>query len=142
MEKFLFKNLFIFWPQHVACEILVLQPVIEPRSLGVRAQGSNHWTTREFSKTTSLQLNLKKGGANKSWDMSRGFLTYKLSKLNEVKIFLFSNSKAEKEILLKFLSRTSLGSTVIQNWSSKLGLLFLDSRLVKGTLNNVYTLFF
>ena len=42
-------------------------------------------------------------------------LNLQVIKLNEVKIFLFSNSKAEKEILLNYLSRTSLGSTVIQN---------------------------
>ena len=55
----------MYWPHHVACGILVPQPVIEPRSLGVRAQSPNHWTTREFSKTTSLHLNLKKGVGGK-----------------------------------------------------------------------------
>ena len=84
MEKYLFKNLFIYWPHHVTCGILVPQTGIEPRSLGVRAQSPNRWTTREFSKATSLQLNLKKevggeGGGDKNWDMSRRFWTYKLS---------------------------------------------------------------
>ena len=31
-----------------ACGILVLQPQMEPRPLGVKAWSPNHWTTREF----------------------------------------------------------------------------------------------
>ena len=103
----------------MTCGILVPQTGIEPRSLGVRAQSPNCWTTREFSKATSLQLNLKKevggGGGRQKLRHEQKILNLQVIKLNEVKIFLFSNSKAEKEILLNYLSRTSLGSTVIQN---------------------------
>ena len=39
-----------FWPCHLACEILVPQPGIEPMPSVVKGQSPNHWTTRELSK--------------------------------------------------------------------------------------------
>ena len=40
--------IFIFWPHHTACGILVPQLEIEARPLAVKAWSSNPWTTREF----------------------------------------------------------------------------------------------
>ena len=37
-----------FLQRHVACEIIVPQPEIEPGPSTVRKQSPNHWTTREF----------------------------------------------------------------------------------------------
>ena len=44
-----FKKLLIFisWPCHVACGILVPQPGIEPMPPEVEGQSLNHWTTME-----------------------------------------------------------------------------------------------
>ena len=36
-----------FWPPHVACGILVLQPGIKPTSPALEAGSLNHWTARE-----------------------------------------------------------------------------------------------
>ena len=41
-------SIFVFWPYHMTCEILVPQPGIELWPSAVRTQSSNHWTTREF----------------------------------------------------------------------------------------------
>ena len=41
-------TVFWFWLHCAACGILVPQPGIAPRPLAVKAQSSNHWTTREF----------------------------------------------------------------------------------------------
>lgn len=38
----------IFWPQHVACGILVPESGIEPKPGEVRAQSPKPWTTRDF----------------------------------------------------------------------------------------------
>ena len=47
---------FFFWLCLPACGILVPQPGIEPGPSAVRAQSSNHWTTREFPKGLFLTL--------------------------------------------------------------------------------------
>jgi len=39
--------LFIHWPHHVACGLLVPQPGIEPASLALEAWSFNHWIARE-----------------------------------------------------------------------------------------------
>ena len=44
---FFFKLIFIFWPFHLACGILVPQPEIEPSPPAVEALSLNHWTARE-----------------------------------------------------------------------------------------------
>ena len=43
---------------HVACEILVLQPGIKPGPLAVRVWSSNHWTAREVSDLSDLEVAL------------------------------------------------------------------------------------
>ena len=40
--------MWVFWPCHVACGILVPRPVIEPGPSAVKAWGPNLWTAREF----------------------------------------------------------------------------------------------
>ena len=40
--------LLFFWPRHVACEILVPHPGIEPGPTAVKARSPNHWTARGF----------------------------------------------------------------------------------------------
>ena len=40
-------NVFIYWPCHVACGILVPQPGVEPAPPAVEVQSLNHWTTKE-----------------------------------------------------------------------------------------------
>jgi len=40
-----------FWPRHKAYGIPVSQPEMEPLPPAVEAQGSSHWTTREFLET-------------------------------------------------------------------------------------------
>ena len=42
------NQLFLFWPRHLACGILVPQPGVEPRCLAVKERSPNHWTAREF----------------------------------------------------------------------------------------------
>ena len=42
--------LFFFWPQHVACRILVPQPGIEPMPPAMEAWSPNHWTAREVPR--------------------------------------------------------------------------------------------
>ena len=42
---------FFFWPRHTAYGILVSRPETEPFPSAVEAQGSSHWTTREFLET-------------------------------------------------------------------------------------------
>ena len=37
-----------FWPCHVACRILVLQPEIEPAPPELEAWSPNYWTAREI----------------------------------------------------------------------------------------------
>ena len=46
-----------FWPHCVACRILASQPGIEP--LVVKAQGPNHWTTREVLPVSILSGSYK-----------------------------------------------------------------------------------
>ena len=41
-----------FWPCHAVCGILVPQPGIEPMPRVVEACSLNHWTAKEFPKTT------------------------------------------------------------------------------------------
>ena len=48
LMPYFFEFVFLFWPPHMACGILVLQPGLEPEPLAVKVQGPNHWTTREF----------------------------------------------------------------------------------------------
>ena len=48
---FFFYFFLLHW---VACEILVLQPGIEPIRPTVEAQSPNHWTTREFLTSSSF----------------------------------------------------------------------------------------
>ena len=50
--------LFVFWPHHVACEILVPQPDTEPMTSAVKARSPNHWT-REFPPVSSLKTKTK-----------------------------------------------------------------------------------
>ena len=38
----------VSWPIHAACKILLPPPGIEPVPSAVKVQSSNHWTTREF----------------------------------------------------------------------------------------------
>ena len=40
--------IYLFWPRHRTCEILVLQPGTEPRPMAVRAPSPYYWTAREF----------------------------------------------------------------------------------------------
>ena len=47
-------QLFVLFFDHVACEILVPQPGIEPGPLAVRVQSSSHWTIRKFLKNLVL----------------------------------------------------------------------------------------
>ena len=52
-------NLFYFiWPCPKTCRILVPQPGMEPVSLEVATQSPNRWTSRKFSKSISLNVNL------------------------------------------------------------------------------------
>ena len=39
--------IFISWPHHSVCGILVPRPGTEPTPLAVEAQSLNHWATRE-----------------------------------------------------------------------------------------------
>ena len=41
---------------HMACEILILQPGIKPGPLAVRVWSPNHWTAREFSDLSDLEV--------------------------------------------------------------------------------------
>ena len=52
---YLFMYLFIFWPCHVACEILVPPPGIEPVPPTLVAQSLNHWTAKEVPGPFSLE---------------------------------------------------------------------------------------
>ena len=53
LEVLFFLSFFLsFWPCHVACGILVLKPGIEPEHLAMRAQSPNHWTAREFPRSS------------------------------------------------------------------------------------------
>ena len=54
---FCLKTLFVFWPRHTACEILVPRPGIEPVHPAVEAQSPNRWTTREVPKDTLFNIN-------------------------------------------------------------------------------------
>ena len=49
-------NFFLSCPHYTVCGILVPQPGIEPKPSVVKAQNSNHWTTRELPNTASLCL--------------------------------------------------------------------------------------
>ena len=42
----------------MVCEILVLQPGVKPGPLAVRVWSSNHWTAREFSDLSDLEMAL------------------------------------------------------------------------------------
>jgi len=46
----------IFWPNHVACGILVPESGIEPKPGEVRAQSPKPWTTRDFPAVTSYEV--------------------------------------------------------------------------------------
>ena len=67
--KFHFFFFFFFWPHHAACRIFVPRPEVEPRTLAVKAQNPNHWTTSEVPKfhflihtlSTSGLLRVRKG---------------------------------------------------------------------------------
>ena len=43
---FFFKEIFIFWPCHMTCRILVPWPGIELMSPALKGQSLSHWTTR------------------------------------------------------------------------------------------------
>ena len=50
--------IYLFWPHHASCGILVSQPGIEPAPPAMEKWSLNHWTTREdlalsFMKTTA-----------------------------------------------------------------------------------------
>ena len=45
---FYYLKIFLLWPHHMACGILVPQPGIKPVSSAVRVQSPNHGTTGEF----------------------------------------------------------------------------------------------
>ena len=47
-ELLFYSFVCIFWQSYTACGILVPQPGIEPGPRAVKAQSSNHWTTREL----------------------------------------------------------------------------------------------
>ena len=49
--------IFIFWPCHVACGILVPWPGIDPGPLSVRARSPNNWIARKFPQTSFLYCN-------------------------------------------------------------------------------------
>ena len=51
---FNFNFILLFWPQYVACGILVPQSGIKPGYPGSEAQSLNHWTTREVPHLFSL----------------------------------------------------------------------------------------
>ena len=51
-----FIYLFIFWPCHTACGILVPWSGIEPLSPAVEVQSFNHWTAREVPTTFVLKI--------------------------------------------------------------------------------------
>ena len=46
-------NFFCCWLRHVACRILVPQPMIEPRPSAMKARSPNHWTTGKFPEVTN-----------------------------------------------------------------------------------------
>ena len=48
--------LFLFWPCHTTCGVLVSQPGIEPMPPAVEAQSLNHWTAREVPTVTSFRM--------------------------------------------------------------------------------------
>ena len=39
-------RLFCFWPYHITCGILILQPGVKPRTPALKAWTLNHWATR------------------------------------------------------------------------------------------------
>ena len=47
---FFLNDLFIFWPRHETCKIVVFQLGIKPLPPAVEAESPNHWTIREFQK--------------------------------------------------------------------------------------------
>ena len=49
-DPFIYLFIYLFIGNLAACGILVPQPGIEPRSLVVKAQNLNHWTSREFPR--------------------------------------------------------------------------------------------
>ena len=54
---FFFCCLFVFWPCHMACKILVPWPGTEPGPSAVSVQSPNHWTIREFPVSHTLSRN-------------------------------------------------------------------------------------
>ena len=58
LSEWNFYFLFIFWPCHASCGILVPQPGIEPGPSAMKVQSPNRWTARElpgyFLKVTLL----------------------------------------------------------------------------------------
>ena len=42
-----FRIVFVYWPCHVPCGILVPQPEIESMPFALKARSLNHWTARE-----------------------------------------------------------------------------------------------
>ena len=53
-DIFSFFFFFFFFFGHMACGLLVPWPGIEPGNSAVKARSPNHWTTREFPLTKSL----------------------------------------------------------------------------------------
>lgn len=51
--------LFLFWPQHVACGILIPLPAIELVPTAMKAWNFNYWTTREFPLLLFRKLRLR-----------------------------------------------------------------------------------
>ena len=51
--------IYLFWPWHVACWILVPQPGFELTLPAVEVQGLNNWTARKSQLWVSLKIGLK-----------------------------------------------------------------------------------
>ena len=58
-----FLNVFIFWPHHMACGILVPWLEIEPVPPALKALDLDldHWTTREIQLSGSLEIQNDQG---------------------------------------------------------------------------------
>ena len=68
------NQLFLFWPRHLACGILVPQPGVEPRCLAVKERSPNHWTAREFLFFFFFKGNCLQNSQLIVWNMVRGQL--------------------------------------------------------------------
>ena len=69
----MFVCLFVSWPCHVACRILVPQLGIEPGPLAVEARNPNHWTTKEFPLPWFFVPFLFFGGGGATWHVDLKF---------------------------------------------------------------------